>query len=192
MAIFSLLAISCSSSKEVLSVAPDQSIELEFPEYESYEARVSNKSMKDVEVKVLDSESQEQVSGFGLAKKNSADVMVNNSNKLVIKNTGDKTAKVVVGVKNQKIAKNQTTRSYVSFTLRNNSAKSIPLIIPTVMNPNLSPFSNSGVDLKIGQEIIFKNNGRKYVLLTVSEEIQDGDILLVDKLLKEKKKELGI
>ncbi len=80
----------------------------------------------------------------------------------------------------------------VTITLRNNSAKSIPLIIPTVMNPNLSPFSNSGVTLKMGQEILFKNKGRKYVLLTIDDSIKDGDVLEMNKLLKEKKKELGL
>ena len=43
----------------------------------------------------------------------------------------------------------------VPFTLRNNSLKSIPLKIPGVMNPNLSPMSNSGVDLAEGQKVYF-------------------------------------
>jgi len=47
----------------------------------------------------------------------------------------------------------------VSFTLRNSSLKSIPLKIPGVMNPNLSPDSNSVVSLKIGQKIFFRHKG---------------------------------
>ena len=60
------------------------------------------------------------------------------------------------------------------------------------MNPNLSPYSKSGVELKIGQEIIFKAKGKKYVLLQVDASISDGDIIDVAKLLKEKKAELGL
>ena len=60
------------------------------------------------------------------------------------------------------------------------------------MNPNLSPDSMSGVTLKMGQEILFKERGKKYVLLTVDESIQKGDILDVAKLLPERKKELGL
>ena len=77
----------------------------------------------------------------------------------------------------------------VPFTLRNNSLKSIPLIIPGVMNPNLSPMSNSGVDLKVGQEIFFKYKGKKTLLLTVTEELKNTKVD-VSKLIAQKEKEL--
>lgn len=79
---------------------------------------------------------------------------------------------------------------YINFTLQNKSPKAIPLIIPGVMNPNLSPFSKSGVSLKIGQEILFKEKGKRQVLLTVDNSIKDGDILDIAQLLKERKREL--
>jgi len=77
----------------------------------------------------------------------------------------------------------------VPFTLRNNSLKSIPLKIPGVMNPNLSPMSNSGVDLKVGQEIFCKIDGKKVLLLTVTEDLRD-QTLKVDELIREKREEL--
>ena len=60
------------------------------------------------------------------------------------------------------------------------------------MNPNLSPNSMSGVTLKMGQEVLFKVRGRKYVLLTVDENIQKDDVLDVAKLLPKRKRELGL
>jgi len=180
------------AQKEVISVAPDKSVALEFNEFSSYEAKVANKSKVDLEIKVIDKKSQEQLSGFGLGKKKTQKVMLRNSSKLVVVNKGDAMARVVVTAEAKEIMNTDVKPEYISFTLRNNSAKSIPLIIPTVMNPNLSPFSNSGVDLKVGQEILFKNKGRKYVLLTVTNEIKDGEVLEVSKLLKDKRKELGI
>ncbi len=81
------------------------------------------------------------------------------------------------------------TNTYVDFTLRNNSLKSIPLIIPGVMRPNLSPRSNSGVGLVVGQKILFKYKGKKRVLLIVSEDLE-GSTLEVSKLLKQRKKEI--
>lgn len=81
--------------------------------------------------------------------------------------------------------------SAVPFTLRNNSLQSIPLLIPGVMNPNLSPMSNSGVDLAVGQEIFFKVGGKKYLLLTVTEELRDEE-LNVSTLLERRKRELGL
>lgn len=81
--------------------------------------------------------------------------------------------------------------SAVPFTLHNSTLQSIPLLIPGVMNPNLSPLSNSGVDLAVGQEIFFKVRGKKYLLLTVTEDLRDEE-LDVAALLKERKRELGL
>lgn len=77
----------------------------------------------------------------------------------------------------------------IPFTLRNNSLKSIPLKIPGVMNPNLSPMSNSGVDLKVGQKVFCFIDGKKVLLLTVTEDLKDKT-LEVDELIRERRKEL--
>lgn len=81
----------------------------------------------------------------------------------------------------------------VNFTLLNKTSKSIPLKIPGVMNPNLSPFSNSGVQLKIGQKIYFTLNdrkaGKKELLLIVTKDLE-GQKLVVNDLIKKRKKEL--
>jgi hypothetical protein len=77
----------------------------------------------------------------------------------------------------------------VPFTLRNNSLKSIPLIITSYMNPNLSPKSNSAVDIPVGEKVYFKYKGKKQLLLVVTEDLK-GQTLVVDKLIKEKIEEL--
>jgi hypothetical protein len=79
----------------------------------------------------------------------------------------------------------------VSFTLRNNSLQSIPLKIPRVMNPNLSPMSNSGVALEVGQEVFFFQKKKKYLLLTVSDSLA-GKTLVVNELIRERKQALGL
>lgn len=84
-----------------------------------------------------------------------------------------------------------TTDPSVSFTLRNESVQSIPLVIPGVMNPNLSPMSDSGVQLEVGQKIFFKHKGRKYLLLEVSAEYE-GTRIRVHQLIKQRKKEMGL
>ncbi len=86
----------------------------------------------------------------------------------------------------------QSDHKTVNFKLENKTAFSIPLVIPDVMNPNLSPFSKSSVGLKIGQEIFFKGKKKKYLLLTVDEAIRDDDVLDVAKLIKQRKKALGL
>jgi hypothetical protein len=85
----------------------------------------------------------------------------------------------------------------VPFLLQNKSSHKISLVIPGVMNPNLSPISNSSVDLAVGQQIFFyhgnKKNGKgkQYLLLEVSEELRDQK-LDVSKLIQLRKKELGL
>lgn len=84
----------------------------------------------------------------------------------------------------------------IPFTFHNSSLKSIPLIIPGVMNPNLSPQSDSGVNLNIGQKVWFKNKGRRYLLLEVTEDMraEDNERVRLDiaKLVRERRKELGL
>lgn len=86
------------------------------------------------------------------------------------------------------------TSPRVSFTLTNETSQSIPLQIPDVMNPNLSPMSSSGVTLNIGQEIYFFPSGKKFLrkkelLLTVTEDLA-GKTLKVNELIIKRIEEL--
>jgi hypothetical protein len=78
-----------------------------------------------------------------------------------------------------------TPEGNVSFTLRNGSATSIPLKIENVMNPNLSPFSNSGVTCEEGTKIFYKRKGKWIEILVVTPELE-GEVIQVNQLLKEK------
>ena len=71
-----------------------------------------------------------------------------------------------------------TPTDSVPFTLKNHSLKSIYLEIPGVMNPNLSPMSNSGVDLAVGQRLYFFHKGKRYLLLEVSDELKDQSVVV--------------
>ncbi|MFK8004810.1 MAG: hypothetical protein AB8H03_00505 [Saprospiraceae bacterium] len=86
---------------------------------------------------------------------------------------------------------NMSAQQSVQLTLKNPTAKSISLWIPTVMNPNLSPFSTSGVRLRVGQKIYFKHKMRKKILLEVTKDY-DEKSLNIAKLIRERKKELKL
>ena len=86
-----------------------------------------------------------------------------------------------------------TAQKSIHFTFHNGSLQSVPLVIPTVMNPNLSPLSNSGITLDMGQVVYYFPNGKKgkkEVLFVVSDAIKDGEVLEIDQLIAEKKKAL--
>ncbi len=190
--VIALIFGSCSSNKTVFVIPQNSTIEIDYAEYDMTKATIKNKSFKEIDVVVLSKENSEQVRGFGLGVRGEADVMVERENKLVLKNTSNSSAKVALNIASAKRPVPRTTNEYISFTLQNKTAKSIPLIIPTVMNPNLSPFSKSGVDLKVGQEILFKAKGKKHVLLVVDNTIKEGELLDVAAILKKKKQDLGL
>jgi hypothetical protein len=85
----------------------------------------------------------------------------------------------------------------VPIKFLNNSLRSIPLQIPGVMNPNLSPLSSSGVDLAVGQKVFFFANNKKgaskkrYLLLEVTEDLA-GKSIAIDELIKTRRAELGL
>jgi len=81
----------------------------------------------------------------------------------------------------------------IHFTFHNGSLKSIPLVIPTVMNPNLNPLSNSGISLNVGQKVYFYPSGtskKRELLFTVDESFQQDQILEIDAMIEKRKKEL--
>ena len=87
---------------------------------------------------------------------------------------------------------NFTAQKSINFAFHNGSLKSIPLVIPSVMNPNLSPMSNSGITLDLGQVVYYFPNGKKRkkeVLFVVDDTFKDGDVLQIDQLIKAKQKE---
>lgn len=165
---------------------------LEYDEYERTDVTLKCTCDKEVMVAVLDKNSGNQLRGFGLAPNGKATVFVEETSILVLRNTSKKTAELEVKSREHKVEKKGKDMVVVNFTLRNSSAQSIPLWIPSVMNPNLSPMSNSGVNLQYGQKVYFKENGKKYVLLEVDENIQEGEKIDVPKLIKQRKEELGI
>jgi hypothetical protein len=81
----------------------------------------------------------------------------------------------------------------INFTFHNGSLKSIPLDIPTVMNPNLNPLSTSGISLAIGQSVYFYPDGKskkRALLFTVDENFVQNQVLEIDELIDKRKKEL--
>ena len=175
----------------LLTIPSNQTVEFDYPGYDLFEAELKNKSNIGLGVAVLSKDKNEQIKGFGLGKRAKVDVMVERDNKLVFTNTSNQDVKLRIDI--DEAAPPQPTKDkYISFTLRNKSMKSIPLVIPTVMNPNLSPDSRSGVDLKVGQKIFFKVNRKKYLLLTVDESIENGSEIEVSEFIKKRKVELGV
>ena len=78
----------------------------------------------------------------------------------------------------------------IPMTFHNGSLKSIPLQIPGVMNPNLSPLSDSGVTLEVGQKVFYFPNGKKgkkELLFSVTSDWKKDTILQIHEMIRQKK-----
>lgn len=175
-----------------LSIAPKQSIQLNYPTIEDLAVEIRNLSNQSLDITTVQTVSGEQLSGFGLAPKGNATVAVPSLCLLQISNETSTKAEIAINPISLPAPQENPEDIYINFTLRNETAQSIPLLIPGVMNPNLSPYSNSGVRLKIGQQINFRHGLNTYTLLTVSPDIEEGAFLEIGALLKEKKIDLGL
>ncbi len=187
-----LINSSCNGQEISVKIPANESVEISFPTNDLANAKLKNRTAHGFDVAVKSKKSGTQLRGFGLGPMGKADVTVESFGKLVLTNNSEKEVRVDIEVSNLKPISNIAKDTYISFTLHNTSAQSIPLIIPGVMNPNLNPYSKSGVSLKIGQKLFFKVNGRKYLLLTVGDSISENEILDVPQLIANRKKELGI
>ena len=175
-----------------LTIAPNQSLQLNYPTIEDLAIEIKNLSNQPLDIATIQTVSGEQLSGFGLAPKGRATIAVPSLALLQISNNSPVKAEIAINPISLPALEENPEDLYISFTLRNETAQSIPLIIPGVMNPNLSPFSNSGVRLKIGQQINFRQGLKTYTLLTVSPDIEEGAVLEIGALLNAKKIELGL
>jgi len=198
-----LLFTACSSTNSIIKIPANQSVDISTENYEYSKVKLQNRSASQVDVKVIDKKSGEFIRGFGLGPIGSTHVSVEDFGQLKLINNSASTIKVGYSVF-EKIKTKKTKKAIVSkpkekkkssttqIYLTNKTAKSIPLIIPTVMNPNLSPFSKSGVSLKMGQKVFFKNKRKRYLLFEMNETNEAEQIIEVSELIKMRKKELGL
>lgn len=177
------------SAKEKVEIPAGGSVELSYAEFASYDVKLSNSSGKQVNVSVLDPETRKQVSGFGLGPMGRTVLYVAEGNILKLQNTSAKAINITLTFVDRKPNEEAVSETKtVSFTLHNSSMKSIPLNIPGVMKPNLSPMSNSGVSLEIGQKIYYTKGGVRMLVLTVDESVQSGDKIDIAKRIRTLKK----
>lgn len=189
------LTFASQAATSKIEIPARSSVEIDFPEYCLYHAQLKNLSGKNLEVSVISRESDAQIRGFGLAGRGKATVKVEETAYLKITNQTNQAVQVRLEVQEAPIPEERPksdAESYISFTLENKSLKSIPLEIPGVMNPNLSPLSESNVCLKIGQKLYFRNGWKRYELLEVTDSILPDVKLNVSKLLQQRKEEYDL
>ena len=186
-----LLSLTSCSQSYVLYVQPNDVLDLRY-DYELTDVELRNKSGQQLEVAIKDDATKEKTGGFGFSPRGKVNVTLERGKYIHFTNNSSQKIPIRISPTKKEVVKPESPAEYISFTLSNTSGKSIPLIIPNVMNPNLSPNSNSGVDLAIGQEILFKEKGKRHLLLKVDDTIRNGEKIDVAVLLQSRRKTLGL
>ena len=186
------LAFGQKGERSQLILPPKQIVQINYPLYQGFNVKIWNKSKFDLGVSAREQKTDSLVKGFGLDSGSSAVLEVNKGLYLQFENRYLASLKVEYTLQKGVEGKKKSTKPLTpqrAFYLENNTAQSIPLRIPGVMNPNLSPFSQSGVDLPNGQKIFLDLNGKRILLLTVTDSIPHGariDVAnLINKALNE-------
>ena len=135
---------------------------------------------------MLNSENDSLYENFNLEKGKFRSLVVRDNQYLQFENRYLASLKVAFTLEkgnqiSNKSPKNRTPQR--AFYLENNTAQKIPLHIPGVMDPNLNPFSRSGVDLKNGQKIYLSLRNKKVLILTVTDTIVHGTRIDVARLI---------
>ena len=179
-----LIVSGLSAQQAQIELLKGQSVQLDFVDYERYGLKLKNNSSAEIEVSIMSRITEKQLRGFGLSPKATVqEVVVESDSYALFKNLSDSTATFLVEA-SPKTNESVSVKDGVGFTLRNTTLKSIPLIIPSVMNPNLSPKSNSRVYLRYGQQVFLNKGMSRKLLLTVDETIREGALIDVDSIIR--------
>lgn len=178
-------ALTAHGQEKRINLPAFKSVELGHADLPAQSITLRNTNSGGLRVSVIDSLSGQQRKGFGLGGRAKASITIDPGCFLKLANSTARQKLVIIALEaaDADIASSDAN-DYVTFTLVNPTAKSIPLIIPGVMNPNLSPFSSSGVRLKNGQELFYKKRGKKTLLLVVTEQIEEGQKVNVAELIR--------
>jgi len=170
-----------------LLIPPKQIVQIDYPLYKGFTVKIWNKSKLDLCVSARDRITDSLQRGFGLEKGSVAELEINEGMYLQFANAYLTTLKVAYTIQQGKVSKKKNSTSLTpqrAFYLENNTAQSIPLLIPGVMNPNLDPYTRSGVDLPNGQKIFLNLNGKRILILTVTDSIPHGARIDVASLIE--------
>ena len=171
--------------KSTVIIPPKQVVRIDYPYMKGFSVKLWNKSKYELGVSSREFVTDSLKKGFGLNKNSYATIQILENQYLQLENRYFAPLKVEYNLfKEGPGKKNKTvTNQTAGFYLVNSTAQTLPILIPGIMNPKLTPFSQSGVDLPWGQKIFLKTPGENLLLLTVSDTITDGSLIDVADLI---------
>ena len=167
-------------------IPPKQIVQINYPLFRYYNLKIWNKSKFDLTISTHNYKNDSIFKKFVMEKGSSALLSISNGMYIQFENKYFANLKVEYIFQNGPSIKKNKIKPLTpqrAFYLENNTAQRIPLRIPGIMNPSLSPFSRSGVNLKNGQKIYLDFNGKNILILNVTDSIKHGDRIDVGNLI---------
>ena len=195
--IFFFLSISFAfgqkDTRSQLIIPPKQVIQIDYPFFKGFNVKIWNQSKFTVGVSTKDKLTDSIIKSFNLEKKNNTLLEVSKDMYLQFENQFIVPLKISYIIRKGSFLEQKSFESLTpqrAFYLENNTAQSLPLSIPGVVSPKLSPFSRSGVNLPNGQKIYLNFKGEKILILTVTDSIAHGTRIdvayLIEKAMNKK------
>tara|TARA_B110001450_G_C17574241_1_gene462111 strand:- start:294 stop:890 length:597 start_codon:yes stop_codon:yes gene_type:complete len=162
--------------KSTIIIPPKQVVRIDYPYMKGFSVKIWNESKFELGVSARGHQTDSISKGFGLNKDSFATIQVAEKHYLQLENRFIAPLEIEYTLfklgsgKKKKTVLDRT----VGFYLVNTTAQTLPILIPGIMNPKLTPFSQSGVELPWGQKILLKTPGEDLLLLTVSDTIRKG------------------
>ena len=177
-------------TRSQLIIPPKQIVQIDYPLYKGFNVRIWNQSKFLVGFSSRDKETDSVHKSFDLKNGNSILFEVNQGDYLQFENRFLASLKVAYNIQKGSFGKKKPIQPLTpqrAFYLVNNTAQTLPLRIPGIMNPRLNPYSRSGVDLPNGQKIYLDLKDNQILILTVTDSIPNGARIdlanLIDKAL---------
>ena len=180
-------------TRSQLIIPPKQVIQIDYPFFMGFHVKIWNQSKFTVGVSTKDKLTDSILKSFNLEKKNNTLLEVSKDMYLQFENQFIVPLKISYIIRKGSFLEKKSFESLTpqrAFYLENNTAQSLPLSIPGVVSPKLSPFSRSGVNLPNGQKIYLNFKGDKILILTVTDSIAHGTRIdvayLIEKAMNKK------
>ena len=159
-----------------LVIPPKQIVRIDYPHMKGFSVKVWNKSKFELGVSAREHHSDSLYKGFGVGKNEFASLTIEENQYLQLENRFIAPLKMEYTLFKSGSGKKKRTvaNRTVAFYLVNSTVQTLPILIPGIMNPKLTPFSQMGVELPLGQKIFLKTPGERLLLLTVTDSIRKG------------------
>ena len=184
--VFVLLFTACSTKTISISIPSKKSLELEYPNYNSYETKIQNTSSKSIVLKTVDFTTHDSIQKKDLKEKEMTSIYMNQNKKLFFKNESDSIITLKINLKKSTHSKD------IPVAIRNASSQNITLFFANGKTIIITPYSNKSYWFFEGQKIYFTEKGERFILFEVNDsETFNAKINLTD-LLEKRKKELAL